>query len=296
MVVDYPSISYLVAETDLQGNEFHCRFRCPHTGLEENVSVRVATAEPAETQAAPEPAGFLAAVQRSLVASVRGMFGGSSKPAQEPAGSSAELMADCVVQAFEQVRPQFRWRDGRWVYRDVDSRLGDFHRLLTQAPVREFYDQQILARVLLEVVKADGEIQAQERAFLEQFVPAELRSYEDAAPLTMAEMAEVSHQGQRETILLLAWATAYADQEVDASELRRLGVFAKGFMLPEKRMRELRQSARLFVVDRALAELYSRGASPPAEERESVYSLAEKIELPRGDVERLEEQFHSGQS
>ncbi|MGE0488341.1 MAG: hypothetical protein AB7S38_03925 [Vulcanimicrobiota bacterium] len=295
MVADYQNIAYLVAGADLHGGDFHCRFRCPHTGLEENVTLRVERPGSVEAPAEPESAGFLSAVQRSLVASVRGMFGGRTQP-PEASGAGPEHLARYVVRAFEQVKPHFRWRDGRWVHREVDVRLHDFHRLLTQAPVKELYDQQILARVLLEVVKADGEIQAQEREFLEQFVPEPLRGYEDAAPLTMAEMAEVSHQGERETILLLAWATAYADQEVDAAELRRLGTFAKGFMLPEKRMRELRQSARLFVVDRALAEVFARGTTPTAAERESIYALADKIELPRADVDRLEEQFRAGQS
>ena len=60
---------------------------------------------------------------------------------------------------------------------------------------------------------------------------------------------------------MLAWAMAYADGRLDTEEMNRLNQLCRGFMLPEKRVRELQMAAKLFLLDRHFQALKDQKVS-----------------------------------
>ncbi len=286
-MVEFHTIAHLVARAEPRGGTLHCTFRCPETALEEQSTVSFEELESRQSQE-PDPvrsSSPFGRVRAALLGVVESMFGGEEKQLDEELEEREQQELTC--RAFSKVRAQFRMKNGLWIHREVDDRLVDFRRQMKAFPVVESYDQEVLARVLMEIVKADGQIDDSERRFLAPFVPEHLTDLEQAAPITVAELSVTSASEVRSTILLVAWAAAFADEKVDQRELQRLAAFGKGFMLPEKRVRELRYSACLFVLDRALAELY---ANPPvdAAKRDEIYLLAQKMEVDRKEVEGME--------
>lgn len=289
--LDYESVSQLLVGVEQIDHTLICRFRCPETGVEERSAVVLAGED--EDVPPQVDTNLLETVRSVVVTTIKAMF---LSPGDEGACDETleEARQEAIVAAFKAVRSQFLVKDGRWVHRILDERLGDFHRRLEASPVISAYDQQVLTRVLLEILKADGEDRATERKFLNEIIPDQttVERLFDAPPITLAELAEVSRNGERETILLLAWALAYADEELDPAELKRLADYARGFMLPESRIRELHRAARLFVVDRALSEVYADGKVDD-DELERVYSLANRLDITGTDLEQLEEALKS---
>jgi len=127
-----------------------------------------------------------------------------------------------------------------------------FDQQLRANPIVEKYDVEILVRVLLEVSRSDSELRLEEKAFLEEIVQDEatIKRLSKAPNVTVAELAETSSLPVKETILMLAWAMAYADGRLDTEEMSRLNQLCRGFLLPEKRVRELQMASRLFLLDR----------------------------------------------
>lgn len=120
----------------------------------------------------------------------------------------------------------------------------------------------MLVRVLLEVSRSDSECRAEEKAFLEEMVTdnALVARLQKAPRITVAELAEVSSVQVKQTVLMLAWAMAYADGRLDLQEMNRLTHLCRGFMLPEPRVRELQLAAKLSLLDRYLES--QRGGFP----------------------------------
>lgn len=182
--------------------------------------------------------------------------------------NSAELSTDekCLLtcKAFEQLKPRLKNSNGRWVRATKDQHPGEFFdQQLRANPIIEKYDIEVLVRVLLEVSRSDSELRVEERAFLEEIVQDEntIKRLSKAPSITVAELAEASSVPVKETILMLAWAMAYADGCLDSEEMSRLNQLCRGFMLPQKRVRELQMSAKLFLLDRHFQNLKDQNAS-----------------------------------
>jgi len=110
----------------------------------------------------------------------------------------------------------------------------------------------VLIRVLLEVSRSDSDLRTEERLFLEEIVPDRqtIKKLSQSPPITVAELAETSSVPVKETILMLAWAMAYADGTLDPEEMQHINQLCRSFMLPEARVRELQLTAKLFLLDR----------------------------------------------
>lgn len=158
-----------------------------------------------------------------------------------------------VSRAFEQISHLLRYHHGKWTRAVPDEHPGEsFDRQLRANPIVERYDVEVLVRVLLEVSRSDSEMRTEERAFLEEIVQDEetIKRLSQAPNITVAELAEASSIQVKETILMLAWAMAYADGHLDNEEMLRLNQLCRGFMLGETRVRELQMAAKLFLLDR----------------------------------------------
>ena len=146
-----------------------------------------------------------------------------------------------------------RYDQGRWVRANADEHPSEyFDRQLRANPIVVKYDVEVLVRVLLEVSRSDSDMRTEERAFLEEIVQDEetIKRLSKAPNITVAELAETSSVKVKETILMLAWAMAYADGHLDNEEMKRLNQLCRGFLLPEARVRELQMASKLFLLDR----------------------------------------------
>ncbi|MCA9780737.1 MAG: TerB family tellurite resistance protein, partial [Candidatus Eremiobacteraeota bacterium] len=171
---------------------------------------------------------------------------------------SHEEKAALTCQGFQQLRPRLRLVNGRWVRAHKDQHPSEyFDQQLRSNPIVHDYDIEVLVRVLLEVSRSDSELRKEEKAFLAEIVSDEatIERLSKAPHITVAELAETSSVPVKETILMLAWAMAYADGRLDYEEMSHLSQLCRGFMLPEKRVRELQMASKLFLLDRHFQNL-----------------------------------------
>lgn len=174
---------------------------------------------------------------------------------ENPADSTlpALELEQLICKGFEKVRPYLSRRGDQWVRSNKEKNPGEFFdQQLRANPIVEAYDIDVLVRVLIEVSRSDSELRREERAFLEEIVQDEetIKRLSKAPNITVAELAETSSVQVKETILMLAWAMAYADGHLDVEEMTRLNQLCRGFTLPADRVRELQMAAKLFLLDR----------------------------------------------
>lgn len=170
-----------------------------------------------------------------------------------------------VVTAFQEIEPRLIEHQGKWVRATAEEHpVEQFENQLKEHPVVDKYDREVLIRVLLEVSRSDSEVREEERALLHEIVTDEgvIRRFSMAPPITTAELAEASSVPVKETILMLAWAMAYADGYLDPEEKLHLNQLCRGFMLPEKRVRELQLIVKLFLLDRYFHHLKENLSGP----------------------------------
>ena len=247
MDIAYDSISHLVravrVEPDLIDFEF-----CSDCGeLEQTVSVA--------RQQAERPSGRSGIALGGWVRSrVRRLLGHD----ESPETLSHEEKATLTCLAFQQLRPRLKLVNGRWVRAHKEEHPNEyFERQLRANPIVHDYDIDVLVRVLLEVSRSDSELRTEEKAFLREIVSGEatIDRLSKAPRITGAELAETTSVPVKETVLMLAWAMAYADGHLDYQEMVNLNQLCRGFMLPEKRVRELQMASKLFLLDRHFQNL-----------------------------------------
>jgi tellurite resistance protein len=244
----YAEIAHLVQGVDAQAGEVHIHFLSDCGKFEQTVTVPRARVAQQAQQSIPPRKALLSWVKAALRRVLR-----ESTCAPDPL-SQAEL-EEVTMRAFAQVASNLSLVDNRWVGLLRSEHPGEFfERQLSAAPITEKYDQEVLVRVLLEVSRSDSNCRVEERAFLQEVVKDEalIARLQKAPRITVAELAEVSTVQVKQTLLMLAWAMAYADGSLDPEEMAHLTHLCRGFMLPEQRVRELQLAAKLSLLDRYL--------------------------------------------
>jgi tellurite resistance protein len=247
--VNYDSISHLVRSVRVEPDYVDIEF-CSDCGeLEQTVTVARGSAQEPVSQTPPKP--VLSTWFRSRLRRFLGRV-------EDLESLSHKEKAVLTCRAFNEIKPRLRLVSGRWVRANKDEHPSEFFdRQLRANPIVERYDIEVLVRVLLEVSRSDSELRTEERAFLEEIVSDEatIERLSQAPHITVAELAETSSVQVKETTLMLAWAMAYADGKLDYEEISRLSQLCRGFMLPEKRVRELQMASKLFLLDRHFQNL-----------------------------------------
>lgn len=243
----YADVAHLVDRVDAQITEVHLHFLSDCGRFEQTVTVPRTTSAPA-AQPAPSRIALLAWVKAALR---RVLKDGVCAPV---CLGQAEL-EEVTLKGFAQVAASLTLIDGRWVATLKNEHPGEFfERQLSAAPITEKYDLEVLVRVLLEVSRSDSDCRAEEKEFLEEVVTdqALIARMNKAPRITVSELAEVSTVQVKQTVLMLAWAMAYADGSLDPEEMIHLTHLCRGLMLPEQRVRELQLAAKLSLLDRYL--------------------------------------------
>lgn len=285
--VSYTSIEPLLAESGIVGPRIRCRFRCPVSGafhVGEVPVIRPATAR----------LGSISRFAESLGWALRAAIGANPTAEVEPAQAelSEEQRHEAVVRAFLAVSPPFLWdtERGSWINAAAAGDLTpQFDQRLAEAPVSAEDDQQILARTLAELARADGHVDPDEWAFLAEFVLAEVGSIYaimDEPPLTAEELQTVTPE-VRESVLMIGWALVLADGELRPSEKQMLGGWGAGFGISEDRQEALRKDASCFVLAQRLSVAYPAGELDPAA-RDAAVEHARGLGLSDDEIAHVE--------
>ncbi len=310
--VTYEQIQPLLTKEELQGSTMSCAFKCPVSDqvVEANGTVRVQRQDGLAAKAKTSfKRNLLSSVRRSVMGAVSGALGhgifgrtgrevaggamsGVQKNANQPKMTDVDKQA-AVVDAFKSVLSKFAWdaENNRWISAQAAGEsLTDFAGQLQDAPVQQKYDVGVLARMLTEIAAADGDIAEEEKAMLYSFLPADMGTVSDLInrpPLSKMELEEVAEGGVRDTMLMLAWAIALTDEQLDDAEQQKLTAFADGLGIDEERRAVLKSYAQKHIVTGAIQQAYADGALQ-ADEKEDLLNLAQGIGLSEEDTERLE--------
>lgn len=176
-------------------------------------------------------------------------------------------------------RPGREERRGNRERRSSNSSDSAYQSQLHEYPVSNVFEQEILARFLVELAAADGRITQDEKDFLAELIPRRFGSIEDMqakGPISRIE-AEELEQGVKETIYLLGWSLAIADFEVDHGEIRKLLTYGELFGIPDHRKEELAKMAKTESLEQAITESTTR---------EDLFQLSDGLDMSREEAER----------
>jgi len=194
--VTYDQLKNNIAEEEVNGSTVTVTFKCPVT---EKLYHAVATMRPEKGVAAnvkkQAKNELLYAARRGLRGLLRGVLGGgrvgyaagnaaarSVPQAGSPTFGRASREA-AVVEAFEAVAPELAWDDARKAFVDAETlelAMSDFDRQLRDHPISGEWERSVTARMLAEIVAADGKIEDEEREYFSAFLTSkETHSLDD---------------------------------------------------------------------------------------------------------------------
>ena len=272
---NYTDIEALIANKEVQGSSVSVTFCCPETNVEVTSSGSLQRSDSVKSEAARSVKSNLwSSLRRSVSRAVSDSLGSgvasriarditnkTMVQSEEKTAFSKKEVQDGVVAAFVAVQTNFKLNSsGVWTV--MKKPANSFETRLAKAPVAERFDQGVLARTLVELSAADGEISAEEIAFISDFIDPEVGSINDFAkrpPLTTAELSETSEPA-RSSIMMLAWACAMSDKELADAEVARLEELSAGFGLSEEQNTSVKNDAQQFLFEQALAGVYAGGS------------------------------------
>ena len=151
----------------------------------------------------------------------------------------------------------------------------DYQNQISDAPISNPFEQELLARFLVALASADGRITADEREFLSEVIPSKFGTIEDLQGKDAISRIEAEELDAdiRETVLVLGWSMALADYDLDSSEIRLLSTYG----ISDHRKEELATMAKKECLENAITAETSR---------EELFNLADGIDLDRDNAER----------
>jgi len=307
----YETIFPLLRDVRVHRRTVSARFVCGQTGdiVEAGFTLPESTgSKVARTMSR----SLLWSLRSSIYGIVRGIFGHGvvARMVADLAGSAvtgvqrrqgpqvqAELDDDetkeALVEAFRCIQGRFAWVPGRgqWVSaRAAQALLPPFQRQLNEHPVQHPYDREVLARMLVELARADGQLAASEQDLLTELVEGGIEELTQRPPLTEAELRTTTSGDPRVSLLLTAWTLALVDEEMDDRERTLLMAWAEGLDLRPAQVVWVRNTAQDHVLQSALERMHTWGGHD-GYARGQLYALAERLGMGRAQAEQAEATF-----
>ncbi|MCM8525751.1 MAG: TerB family tellurite resistance protein [Lentisphaeraceae bacterium] len=301
--ITYSNIQANLVNSDVSGRRVSCTFKCPVNGKTVNSSASVAVDRGLMATAKSSATRSIGWSIRSAISrTVRNVlgYGIASKVAGDVVNEGTRDLGRTdnstlserekekgIVEAFQSVASQFVWNDEsqQWISSAAAGQeLPEFLRLLNEKPVNGKYEQSVLARMVVEIAAADGSIEDSEREFIADFIPDGAGSVDDLAAkskLSPVELGEVDNSS--ESMLMIAWAVALTDEELESAEEARLNEFAAGLNISESRANEVKAIAQQFIFEQALDKAFSSDGNA-----DSLKDIAGKIGIDSDDAERFQ--------
>ena len=325
----YEAIQPLIAYAEQDGSTMRVVFRCPVSGYQTEASagLRQGSGMPGTLRRSLMwgVRSVIASVVRIAFAQgivgqmhritqyVRQLDGSASVPslagtafasvAREAVDAGEETLRyseddqrDAIERAFQAVADRFLWdaEQGRYIAAQAGGGvITGFMRQLVDAPATIRYDRMVFARMLTEIAAANRQLGPDEHMFLAGFITPDLGTIEElwhAPPLSTAELAETSEGPVRETMLMLAWAVAWTDEQLAPQEEARLCEYATTLAVPAARLAELQGHVRDYLLEQALARAYGGGRRNAAAHAEAM-TFAHRLGLDATTAERVDIRF-----
>lgn len=303
--VTYERLKNNIAEESTNGSQVTVTFKCPVT---EKLHHAVATMRASKGVGAAVKKQvkneLLYSAKRGLRSLLRGVLGGG-RVASSAGNVAARSVPNAgapvfdkaaqqraVVEAFESVSREFAWSEEQQAYIDAgeaDVMMSEFDKQLRDHPIAGQWERNVTARMLAEIVAADGKVSDDERDFFEAFLSDDTGTLDEvlkAGSLSKLELEEVKPDA-RASMMMLAYAMAMTDEVLDAEEQTALANFAKGLGIALEREEQLRHWAASKIVETMLNECYADGQID-ADERKRIEQLAENIGINEALVAKLD--------
>ncbi len=305
--ITYASIEPNIASVQTNGSQVHVVFQCPVSGqqVESRAAMHRGTGMGSRARESAKRS-MMYSLRRSVSSAIRGAFGygffgrmgqdlanSAMRQLDESTRYSSGDQQEAVVRAFESVRAQFAWdaREERWIMGSAaEHTVSGFAGQLASHPVTERYDLGVMARILTEIARADGDLGDEERSFLIDFLPSDVGTVDQLVgrpPLSGVELSETSAGLHRKTMVMLGWTVAFCDDSLDPTEAQRMQEIALALQLSESDAIEAQQLAQQFVVDQAIETVHAMGGDA----REEAIALATRIGMDPTEAERAEIRF-----
>jgi len=274
--VTYESIAKLIKQQTQLGNTLHVVFSCPVTGICISGYAAILPEQP-DIQALDHTMSDIRSLVMSAVRETLcnpRLIIPSAIPQQQYSLDALHLAA---ATAFHSVQQHFVWdkNASRWVSRQASVEFEtNFIRQLSSAPITAQHDCTVLAQLLIEIANADGKIAPEEKCFLETFLKSK-----ETVVIANISLEALANTKQRETVLMLCWALALCDQNLDHLEGSCLQRIAQGLDLSDARIAEIKTYAKQYVVDQALQSQWEGGQSLSVTALETARRVAKAIGL-----------------
>lgn len=293
MEITYASIRTYILEEKVEGTRVYCKFQVDNEVFESlgyiKSDARDGTARVTRVVKNTALGRIRSSVLRILRSAVGGGFGATvvSMAGNEAFRQGTDGMRhskkekeQAVVGAFEKITGELTYEGGKW---RLATEFSEFEKLIKRNPLTEAYDKKILARMLVEMARADGTIGKEEKDFFSNFLTAETGSMAElmrAPSISVVECEEVSKEA-RENVFMLVAAVALTDNEFAEEERLKLEEYGQMFDFPEQKYAELLRLAQDHTI-----EAYMRAKGRLS--RDEVYAFADQIGMERGEAERAQ--------
>lgn len=297
--ITYQDVDTVLASVNQTGSTVHCVFRCPISGEEYHAMAPIQKKSelPGELQA-EQTDDLMDGLRVSLSTTVRRFLHHD----QEDVGEDEEIQyseeekRQAIVAAFLRIEPLFVWdkKNKRYISAKAVNAPGtDFESQLNSWPIKNRFDKTIFARMLVGIANADGKITDEEKTFLSTMITPKLGTIDEFLSTTVplkAELQEVTSDGTRDTMLMLAWAMAFTDEDLAEEEAALLHKFADIFEISKERADELQDFARYYLLDQVIEEVCEDGVIDE-EEHDEILNLAMNIGIDTATAELKIKQY-----
>lgn len=293
MEITYESIKPYILEAKVEGSKVTCLFKVESETFEAYSNVKTNTKDGA-TRVKKMVTNTAIGRARSMVLRVlrKAVGGGFAGTAVSMAGNEMLRQGTdglkvtkgekeaAIVKAFEKISLELAYEGGKW---RLATEFSEFEKLIKRSPLTKAYDRKILARMLVEMARADGTIEAEEKAFFDDFLNQETGSLRDlmrAPAISMVECEEVTSEA-RENVFMIVAAVALTDNEFADEEQLKLDEYSQMFEFSERKHEELLRYAQDYTI-----ETYIKAKGNMS--RDEIYAFADKIQMDRGEAERTQ--------
>ena len=280
----YKSIQPYILEEVQRGEMMYCKFLVEEEEFETEVAIEKAGETKGLSLIGKNPNKMRSMLLRALNKGIR-----KKEVLEDDVPqvyfSKKELEAAAVL-AFESILDEIVYIEttNKW---HLATQFSDFEVFIRQNPLKEDYDKKIMSRMLVEMARADGRIEQEERLFFSHFLNDEMGSLSDliTAPyLTKADCKKVSENG-RFTIFVIVSAVALTDNELEGEEQDKLNRFAEIFGLKAQKQQELFQIAQDYTLE-IMLKVEAKSLS-----LEDLHAFADKIAMDRTHAEQVQTRF-----
>lgn len=291
MKVTYESIKPYILEEKLDGGKMFCKFQIENQTFEATGSIKTVNKKGA-ARITNQVKNTAIGRMRTMVMSVlrRAVGGGFAATVTSMAGNevirqqtegvryNAKEKESGTIKAFESILSEITYEGGKW---RLAKEFSEFEKIIRRSPLTKSYDKKILARMLVEMAKADGSVSKEEKDFFNDFLNEDtgnLGSLMRAPSVSVVECEEISSDA-KENVFMLTAAVALTDDEFSDEERLKLDDYAQMLGFGDHKKDQLLRFAQDYTIESAVK---ARGNM----NRDEIYEFADKIGMERSEAER----------